>query len=437
MAITIDGQVFRNLQEQVQYLTNLTEDIKPYVAGTGITISGQTIAIDPSITDEIAAVEDVANTANTTSEQNSTKIQAIEENTRIFEEAEFIIDGYFNGTGVFAASPLAKVTDYIAIEANTKIYINLYSNDTSATNIAEKIGLVVFYNSNKSIISTFYNTGITGLYEGVLVAPNNAKYYRACRWTTTTSTPQYCRTEIPINQKVSELEDIINPLTNPVYRYGDSLFKPLKFNGKTAIAFGDSITAGVANDGNGNISAGSNSYINIFATRAGLALTNRAVSGSTITYAAGETYESVYTKVLAMTETPDVIIISGGTNDYNQGKELGSFGSTDKTNFYGALYQICEKLKTHNSNATVIFITPINVTKDFNGHDRALLNNYRNAIYEVATSYGFNVVNGADLVPVTRQTGYDDTMINHVDGCHPTIKGHGLYARNLCGKLLS
>lgn len=52
MAITVDGRIYRNLQEQVQYLTNLTEDIKPYVAGTGITISGQTIAIDPSIIGE-------------------------------------------------------------------------------------------------------------------------------------------------------------------------------------------------------------------------------------------------------------------------------------------------------------------------------------------------------------------------------------------------
>lgn len=434
MAITIDGQVYRNLQEQVQYLTDLTTEIQPYIAGDGITISGQTIAIDPSITDRITAVEGVANTANTASQQNATKIQTIEENTRILEEAEFIYDGYLNGYGDFNQSKLAKTTDYIAIEANTKIYFNLYSNDTSASNLAEKIGLIAFYNNNKAAISTFYNTGTTGTYEGVVVAPANTKYYRACRWNIQTSTPQYCRTEIPINQKVYELEDIINPMTNPVYRYGDSLFKPLKFNGKTAIAFGDSITQGVANDGNGNIDAGANSYINKFATHAGLALTNRALSGSTITYANNEQYESVYTKVMAMTETPDFVIISGGTNDYNQGKALGSFGSTDKTNFYGALYQICEKLKTNT--ATVIFITPINVTKDFNGHDRALLNAYRNAIYEVATSYGFNVVNGADLVPVTKQTGYDDTMINHVDGCHPTIKGHGLYARNLCGKLL-
>ena len=56
MAITIDGQIYRNLQEQVKYLTDRADEIKPYIAGTGIIISGQTIAIDPSINDEIAAL---------------------------------------------------------------------------------------------------------------------------------------------------------------------------------------------------------------------------------------------------------------------------------------------------------------------------------------------------------------------------------------------
>ena len=56
MAITVNGKIYRNLQEQVKYLTDRTNEIKPYVAGTGITISGQTIAIDPSVYDEIAAL---------------------------------------------------------------------------------------------------------------------------------------------------------------------------------------------------------------------------------------------------------------------------------------------------------------------------------------------------------------------------------------------
>ena len=57
MAITVNSQIYRNLQEQVQYLTDRIDEIKPYIAGTGITISGQTIAIDPSVYDEIAALK--------------------------------------------------------------------------------------------------------------------------------------------------------------------------------------------------------------------------------------------------------------------------------------------------------------------------------------------------------------------------------------------
>ena len=68
MAITIDGQVFRNLQEQVQYITDIAENIKPYVAGTGINISGQTIAIDPSIIgEELVAGDGITITGNTIS----------------------------------------------------------------------------------------------------------------------------------------------------------------------------------------------------------------------------------------------------------------------------------------------------------------------------------------------------------------------------------
>lgn len=340
----------------------------------------------------------------------------------------FSENGFISTDGSFVQSEFSRATDYIEITDFA---------DNISFRLAEINGglMIAFYDKNKKFISGI--SGLSGnleMVETTASIPPGAKYYRAVMWNINPTPFHYAKCVYSLIGIVKSIESIIP--SAPVYKYGDSLLKPFNFNGKTAIAFGDSITAGVANEGNGNIGAGSNSYINKFATYVGLTLTNRAVSGSTITYADGETLESLYTRISAMTETPDFIIISGGTNDYNQGKELGSFGNTDNTNFYGALYQICEKLKTNNSNATVIFITPINVTKDFNGHDRTLLNNYRNAIYEVATSYGFNVVNGADLVPVTGQTGYDDTIINHVDGCHPTIKGHGLYAKNLCGKLL-
>ena len=46
--IIINGKYFRNLQEQVLYLTELIEAIQPYIAGNGITISEHTIAVDPN-----------------------------------------------------------------------------------------------------------------------------------------------------------------------------------------------------------------------------------------------------------------------------------------------------------------------------------------------------------------------------------------------------
>lgn len=68
MAITIDGQIYRNLQEQVQYLTDLTKDIKPYIAGNGITISEQTIAVDPnSVQLKLTAGDGINVTGNTIS----------------------------------------------------------------------------------------------------------------------------------------------------------------------------------------------------------------------------------------------------------------------------------------------------------------------------------------------------------------------------------
>ena len=68
MAITVNGQIYRNLQEQVQYLTDRTDEIKPYIAGTGITISEQTIAIDPnSVQLKLTAGDGINVTGNTIS----------------------------------------------------------------------------------------------------------------------------------------------------------------------------------------------------------------------------------------------------------------------------------------------------------------------------------------------------------------------------------
>lgn len=114
MAITIDGQVYRNLQEQVKYLTDLTEEIKPYVAGTGIIISGQTIAIDPN------RVEVIENKTNTLS-ADSTAVQ--------YPSAKAVYDK------VTAVEEVADAAQAVATLAKTKA-------DQNETTISEVQGTI-------------------------------------------------------------------------------------------------------------------------------------------------------------------------------------------------------------------------------------------------------------------------------------------------------
>ena len=226
------------------------------------------------------------------------------------------------------------------------------------------------------------------------------------------------------------------------YKYWDSLNKPFDFQGKTLVAFGDSITAGVANEGSGNYSAGPNSYINLFATKFGMVLHQMAISGSCITSGVNE-LTPICDKVdeyAFSNDANEFVFIAGGTNDFNSDAALGQLGDTQKTTFYGALDHICQKLKTSAPNSTVVFITPINVNTDYFPKKATgstlTLNKYRNAIWEVSTKYGFNVVDGSTIGFAKEiNTPWGNLMISHSDGTHPTLAGHALYFRGLCGKL--
>lgn len=215
------------------------------------------------------------------------------------------------------------------------------------------------------------------------------------------------------------------------YHLYDSIKRPFIFSGKSMVAFGDSITFGLASPGSYETQ---DSYIRLFASYAGISnLDVQAVSGASIS----RRYDfDIYNQVTNYTEPADIIWVAGGINDWASGRQLGIFGSTDTSTVYGALKGICEYIKTNYPNATVIFVTPLSCTSPDSSWPNhiAPLNEYRTAIYDVATYYGYNVINGLGLgMPQSRGT-YSDLII--ADTCHPTEIGHALYARNLCGKLL-
>jgi lysophospholipase L1-like esterase len=219
------------------------------------------------------------------------------------------------------------------------------------------------------------------------------------------------------------------------YHLWDSINKPIDFSGKKLIAFGDSITSGVSSPG--LVTLGATKYISLFCSHVGAILTNEAISGSTITDN-GNQYAMCKRVVQYATSAYDIIYIAGGTNDYNQNMPIGTYASTDQTTLYGALRTICEHLKTNCPNAVVIFVTPIPYTSVARRTKSEIqkLDTVRSAIYDIATLYGYNVVDGKNLGMPKTSGNWNHAMVDDSDGCHPTELGHSLYAKCLAGKLL-
>jgi lysophospholipase L1-like esterase len=221
--------------------------------------------------------------------------------------------------------------------------------------------------------------------------------------------------------------------SNSTKKYTDSINKPFDFQGKKIGWYGDSIVAGVksgTDEGEG--------FIKIFSDRVGATFSNNGVSGSTATAPNGSLTSSTlcYKLNSGAKADEDVVIIAIGTNDYAHSRALGSYGSTDNADFYGAINYVCDKLKTNNPDTPVIWITPIN-KYNYVSSNPATLDDYRNAIFEVATTYGHSVVDGSSLgLPSVRGSAGSWEYFMNADGVHPTAEGHKLYARSLCGKLL-
>ena len=334
--------------------------------------------------------------------------------------------GYISSSGGFVDTKESDTSfqssDFIRITQGDNIDYALSCNGAC---------IVAFYDKDKKFIPDSSVKDTTGIiHKESVIAPKNVSYVRFSNYKESNAHPSIVFATTALSARVEEkLEVIVSS-----YNLADSIRKPIVFNGKKLVAFGDSITAGVCSP---NLrDAGENKYINVFCSLSGATLvTNYAVGGSCITDA-DNVNNSIYDNVLSYTGDADIIWIAGGTNDWNTGKAIGTFESTDSKTFYGALRNICEHLKKNTPNAVVIFVTPIPYTNKNTYKSILPLDVYRSAIYEVATLYGFNVVDGKNLGMPYSSGNWNNKMCDDNDGCHPTIEGHKLYARNLLGKLM-
>ena len=143
-----------------------------------------------------------------------------------------------------------------------------------------------------------------------------------------------------------------------VLKYGHALSKPFR-NCARIIAFGDSITSGVASSPTGNILTPS--YMQRFVSKLGDISTFKNAAVSSTYICDPNTPNSIYNRLMNLKDHYDAIFIAGGVNDYAFAKPLGCLGDTTPTTFYGCLTNMCKHLKNNHANSTVFFITPLAV----------------------------------------------------------------------------
>ena len=140
------------------------------------------------------------------------------------------------------------------------------------------------------------------------------------------------------------------------------------------------------------------------------------------------TYDTVVTN-----EDPDMIVIYGGTNDYNGYWALGSVGDTTRKTYCGAISELITLTWKHYPNAKLVFFTPIKRTdytlsngQDNTGKRQHELDAYVDAMIETCEYYDVPCIDLYNL-DQANLTGLRTTYIK--DGVHMTDEGHRIFAK--------
>lgn len=136
-------------------------------------------------------------------------------------------------------------------------------------------------------------------------------------------------------------------------------------------------------------------------------------------------------------KTADFTFIFGGTNDYGHGDApLGNMEDETPYTFYGAMNIMTKYLTESFGRNKLCYILPLPRFDENNrrgGHgckekEANTLEEYREAIREVALKNGVDLLDLNDLFPVPKAQEADELT---ADGLHPNARGHKLIADRL------
>lgn len=218
------------------------------------------------------------------------------------------------------------------------------------------------------------------------------------------------------------------------------LFLPFRKDSRPVMmAFGDSIMYGAGNDGNGiaDLLNEPNKY----------RLYDYSLGGSTVSYTEKKDTDNFikhiyhkyvvhkdYSKLINITyqvdsaiekvSNADIILIDGGINDVFKNAEIGELSmdksTFDKSTFSGGLEYCLSELKSHYSNAIIIYINT-HMNGAVNSDEQKL---FSNDAKDICSLYG------VEYVDITKESGLDTTNNEYVkytvnmDKTHPTSEGY-------------
>ncbi len=192
---------------------------------------------------------------------------------------------------------------------------------------------------------------------------------------------------------------------------------------------GDSITQGCG------ASSVEKRYTDLIASKYGAIVKNYGIGGTRI---AVQTNEFSYlphnadfvTRVDQMDDDADLVIVFGGTNDYEHGDApVGTFDDRDPYTFYGALHTLCQKLLLKYPSSRIAFITPLHRCNEFtvypdkDGNPKRTLKEYVEIIREITEYYSIGII---DLYRTSQiQPNIEENKVMFMpDGLHPNDAGY-------------
>ena len=215
----------------------------------------------------------------------------------------------------------------------------------------------------------------------------------------------------------------------------DVIFDRINFNNKRVVVFGDSISYGAAS-GPDPYNIYTDSWIRLFKAKTNAEITNESESGACWTYGAAPQYVSIPEQVetyISGSETPDIIFICAGTNDFGHDAVIGDPTDDSNTTLYGALNTVLADLKTAYPNAVIVLFTPINRTAVNTVEKMNYFNSIRNAIFEIGIKNNCMIIDGEKMAFPLYAGEYQEFIM--YDGTHPTKTGHRLYFDTVYQKL--